>query len=217
MVRNSVFFVLIAFLFACAEEIPMPEELEEPEEMEEEAKQDLNEIVCVFDLSQEGDDLPLFGNWEFVGFEGLETGDFFYFTCYARWAHISFYQGGFEDRVEAYDFPLYLKLSEEKWEEEENSCAGNYKLETRTHLGVLHSCFTIDEEGGIAVEVGQPYWEFENRAINFVEDKHHTDYSHALETAYSYEIESNRLYVYYDSKVYRMVFVELEEEEEFDP
>lgn len=98
--------------------------------------------------------------------------------------------------------------------EEENTCNSKYKLKTRTHQGILHSCFTIDEEGGIAFEVGQPYWEFENRAINFVEDKHHFDYSYALETATSYEIEANRLYVNYDSEVYQMVFVELVEDEE---
>lgn len=90
------------------------------------------------------------------------------FACYARWAHSTFYQGGYEDRLEEYDFPLYQKLSEEKWAEEENTCNSNYKLETRTHLGVLHSCFSIDEQGTIAFEVGQPYWEFEKGAINLI-------------------------------------------------
>ena len=61
----------------------MPKEVEEPEEIEEEVKEDLNRNICEFDLSKEGDDLSLFGDWEFVGFEHLETGSLFYF-CLLR-------------------------------------------------------------------------------------------------------------------------------------
>lgn len=217
MVRYSTFFILIILLFSCAEDLPIPEEVEEveePEEIEEEGKANPIERICGFDLSQEGDDLPLFGDWEFAGFQHLVTGDFNHRTCNARLAHLTYYQGGYENRLEEYYFPLYLKLSEEKWMGEGDNCSGRFKLESRTHQGVLKSCFSVDEEGAIGFEVGLPYWEFENKTVIFPEEWYHINYSNALETATSYEIEANRLYVNYESEVYRMVFVELVEEEE---
>ncbi|SHM99166.1 hypothetical protein SAMN04488057_10593 [Cyclobacterium lianum] len=43
------------------------------------------------------------------------------------------------------------------------------------------------------------------------EESHHIAYTEALENAFSFEIEFNRLYVYYDNEDYRMVFLELKE------
>ncbi|WP_158856205.1 hypothetical protein [Lunatibacter salilacus] len=216
MVRYATFYILIILLFSCAEDPPIPEEIEGVEEKEEteEVREDLNRIICEFDLSQVGDDLPLFGDWEFAGFQHLETGDFHHYTCFARWAHLTHYQGGFNENMDEYYFPLYLKLIEEKWQEEGDNCSGKFKLESRTHQGVLRSCFSVGEQGEIKFEVELPYWEFGNSTVIFPEENHHIQYSHGLETATSYEIEANRLYVNYDSEVYRMVFVELVEEDE---
>lgn len=217
MVRYSTFFILTMLLFSCAEDPPIPEEIEEveePEEIEEEVKDSPLKRVCEFDLSQEGDDLPLFGDWEFVGFQHLVTGDFHHRTCNARYAHHTHYQGGFSENMEEYYFPLYLKLSEEKWTEEGNGCSGKFKMESRTHIADLHSCYSFDEQGIIEFEVGLPYWEFLPNSITHIEEWYHNNFSNGLETATSYEIEANRLYLNYDSEVYRMVFVELVEEEE---
>lgn len=211
MVKNTVLFTLFTLLFSCSEDRNLPMEKEETEEVTKE-EEDPAYPVCGFELDEEGDPLPLIGDWEFVGFELLETGDFHPYTCTARLAHLSYYQGGYDDRLEAYDFPLYLKLTGQKWTEEDPSCEGRLKLETRTHLGVLYSCFSYDEEGAIEFEVGLPYWDFpENGTIIFPEESHHIAYTEALENAVSFKIEANRLYVYYDSEDYRMVFLELVE------
>lgn len=214
MIRNTAFLALLLLVFSCSEDIPSPgepEEMEEPTEVDE-TTEDLADPICGFELDQEGDPLPLIGDWEFVGFEHLETGNFYPYTCTARLAHLTHYQGGYDNRLEEYDFPLYLKLTDQEWAEEDEACQGRFKLETRTHLGVLHSCFSYDEQGAIGFEVGLPYWDFpEGGTIIFPEESHHIAYSGGLEKAVSYEIEANRLYVYYDSEDYRMVFIALEE------
>lgn len=195
-------------LFSCAEDPPIPEEIEEveePEEIEEEDKDSPLKRICEFYLSQEGDDLPLFGDWEFVGFQHLETGNFNRNTCNARLAHLTHYQEGFSENMEEYYFPLYLKLSEENWIEEGDNCSGKFKMESRTHIADLHSCYSFDEHGIIEFEVGLPYWEFQAHWLTPPVEWYHNNYSNGLETATSYEIEANRLYLNYDSEVYRMV------------
>ncbi len=115
MVRYSTFLILLILLISCSEDLPVPEEIdevEEPEEIEEEVKDNPTDRICGFDLSQEGDDLSLFGDWEFAGFQHLVTGNFHPRTCNARLAHLTYYQGGFSENMDEYFFPLYLKLSE---------------------------------------------------------------------------------------------------------
>lgn len=214
--RYLMYLIFACSLAGCAEQsLPDDQHVEEvyPEEAEESEKEPFVDPLCDFDLTPVEGDFGIFGNWEFVGFQESETGNFSYITCKGRWIHSTFYQGGYHDNIEDYEFPLFLRLKNVALSQDRENCAGHFHMETTTHSAEIDACFSLNEPNQIEFDVREEFVTYNNPTVLFDLEYLHNEYVKALNSATHFEIESNKLFIYYDDEDYRMLFLAVEDNE----
>ncbi|WP_114747982.1 hypothetical protein [Pleomorphovibrio marinus] len=213
---TRLILLLVVFIGCGYDQEYLPQENGDLEEEEvERAPNPLED----FDLTYDGADEPLVRDWEFVNFQNLETGELDYRTPMSKLAHAIIYNGGYENNLEDYYFPLFLRLTEVEGKscEEDKSEFG-----TRTHAYQYLACYSFDESSHeIRFTIDSEMREQIGSATSFAAIEYEVNYLQALQNAYRYEISSNRLYIYMNSKPrylpsgeYRMVFLAWDEEDE---
>jgi hypothetical protein len=214
MKRLGGIMVFLLFLGCNLSEENVPHENADPEVEEVEVPPNPLED---FDLTYDGPEEPLVRNWEFVNYQHLETGELDYRTPISKLAHAIIYNGGYENNLEDYYFPLFLRLTDV----ESKSCEDKSEFETRTHAYHYLACYSFDESSQeIRFTIDSEMGEKIGVATSFAKIEYEVNYLQALQYAYRYEISSNRLYIYMNSKPrylpsgeYRMVFLAWEDSE----
>lgn len=200
----------LVLLLACSDDITLPEVEQPPKEQAPPVPRD---PICYFELTSVEDDYELLGEWEFVGFQDLQSGEISSYTCLTRWAHAI--KSGFENNPWDYDYPLFLNLRDFEFSGNALGCQGWLQMETITHSTHYIACFQVFNQDSIYFQVGEEHIKSDRGGIStFFEIDHHNDYIHGLENTTKFEIEANRLYLYDGSDKYRMVFISLMRNEE---
>ncbi len=153
-----------------------------------------------------------------LNFQNLETGELDYRTPISKLAHAIIYNGGYENNLEDYYYPLFLRLTNV----ESKSCEDNSEFETRTLAYHYSACYIFDESSQeIRFTIDSEMGEKIGVATSYAKIEYEVNYLQALQNAYRYEISSNRLYIYMNSKPrflpsgqYRMVFLAWDEKDE---
>ncbi len=215
MKGTRLILFLVVFIGCGHDEEYLPQENGDPEEVEvERAPSPLED----FDLTNDGPDEPLVRDWEFVNFQNLENGELDYRTTVARYGHASYYNGGYEENYEDYYFPLFLRLTDFEGE----ICNGKSEFETRTFAFHYFACFASDESTQrIGFDINFDMGKQIGGGTSFDEIDHELKYVQGLQTAFRYEISSDRLYIYIEEAPhrmpkgeYRMVFLAWDEDDE---
>ncbi|MFC4870613.1 hypothetical protein [Negadavirga shengliensis] len=202
--KKAIAIMPIVLLLACSDDITLPGAEHPPEEQVHPVDKD---PVCHFDLTSEEDDYELLGEWEFVGFQDLKSGEISGYTCLARWAHAII--SGYENNPWDYDYPLFLNLRDVAYSGNDPACQGWLQMETITHSTHYIACFQIFNADSLHFQIGEEHIKSDRNIYTFPEIDHHDNYVHGLENTTRFETEANRLYFYYDSDKYRMVFISM--------
>jgi len=182
-------------------------EIEEKEPVQKEPEKEPFQSICDFDMSAKQGEFSLEGRWEFVGFENLKTGDLGekdLSTCTARWAYHAMHE-----KEENNTFQILLTLGDQTYVGEEASCQDKNELEALGFYFQLKSCYQANGEGIINIEVDGAYHSYDQATI-FPYIEFNQNYFQALEEVNRYEIESNRLYLYFGSNKYRLAYLAVE-------
>jgi hypothetical protein len=197
--KSISFLGILLFLCACGgiDEQPVNEEITE------DIPPRKNRDICQFDLSDKDGDFDLFGKWEFVAFQEIESKKLDQLTCMARWAEFALAGEDYENI-----YKITLDILEPYVDTEDKSMfdfnirtfsfeySGQIELSDETLLFLIDTAATKYSPSSASTTL--PAHEFEAKFLK------------NLEAAKVYHLENNKLYFYGSSKE-RMTFLALED------
>lgn len=202
--RKTLVLLLISVLSACVQKEPSAPQEKTP--VEKEPEKEPFQSICEFDMGVAEEEFSLAGEWEFVGFEDLETGalgEKDQTTCLARWAYHAQHEN-----EEKNTFQILLTFGNQSYGGKVTGCGNKYQMDALGFDAHLRSCYVADEQGFLDIKADQAFFLYDYATI-FPYLGFNEKYFKALERITYYEIDNNRLYLYFGNDRYRLTYLSL--------